>query len=628
MASSSAPTSPPIILVPTDNLTAINSGPAVTVKSLTESSKSVSFNELFYSNLDALKREAKALVTFHPSEWINAFRPNPKFPLFVLGDIDGFVALFMNNLATLLAVILSLKIVFEDDIIYGKIVPGVSLSMLWGNLYYVYMARKLAYKENRGDVCTMPYGINTPGAFAFVFGIIAPTYRACINGKSGRDRRSCEELAWYVALASNFTTGIILLVLCVVGEFIRKNTPGVALLSSISGIGFTYLALNEYLPVAASPIVSFLPFAIVMLGYFSGVKFGPVPVAFVALVVGTILGWSTQLNQAVDVRNATYIVKPYPLAFPITAMFSHIGEITPYLSTTIPTAISIAIGTIQCVESAKRAGDFYPTREAMFADGVGTLIASFFGSILGMTTFIGHPAFKKMGAKQAYSIANGIAFLPLCFFGINALLLSIIAIVSVNPIIIFIGLVICADTLAITPPRHYPAFLLGLMPIVADWAERTIIGGVSGAYTNFVTNDTTFDQNITAQISGFSYSGLLNFAGGSLLQCIFITAIFMYMIDRKFIHAAVWSLLAGFFAFFGLINAPGVGVLIKHTDDGWKFTVAYVMMAVLFGCFEFAQRHHWVKKPETEPDDLSSLEWAEWNRLRLLEEENANEGNV
>jgi AGZA family xanthine/uracil permease-like MFS transporter len=41
---------------------------------------------------------------------------------------------------------------------------SVSLSMLWGNFYYVYMARKLAYKENRGDICTMPYGINTPGA--------------------------------------------------------------------------------------------------------------------------------------------------------------------------------------------------------------------------------------------------------------------------------------------------------------------------------------------------------------------------------------------------------------------------------------------------------------------------------
>jgi AGZA family xanthine/uracil permease-like MFS transporter len=206
-----------------------------------------------------------------------------------------------------------------------------------------------------------------------------------------------------VAIASNFATGIILLLLCIFGEFIRRNTPGVALLSSISGIGFTYLALNEYLPVAASPIVSFLPFAIVMLGYFAGskyrkidflensfvfllVKFGPVPVAFVALVVGTILGWATSLNHAVDVRNATMVVKPYSLAFPLKEMFSHINEITPYLSTTIPTAISIAIGTIQCVESAKRAGDFYPTREAMFADGVGTLIASSFGSILGMTS--------------------------------------------------------------------------------------------------------------------------------------------------------------------------------------------------------------------------------------------------
>ena len=115
------------------------------------------------------------------------------------------------------------------------------------------------------------------------------------------------------------------------------------------------------------------------------VKFGPVPVAFVALVVGTILGWATSLNHPEDVRSAASVVKPYSLAFPMKEMFNHLNEITPYLSTTIPTAISIAIGTIQCVESAKRAGDFYPTREAMFADGLGTLVASVFGSILGMT---------------------------------------------------------------------------------------------------------------------------------------------------------------------------------------------------------------------------------------------------
>ncbi|CAF1212343.1 unnamed protein product [Adineta steineri] len=601
----------------TEHLLSINGGSAVTVRPTIQANSHVSFTEMMDSPYDQLKQEVKTLFTFHPKEWISAFRPNPKFPLFAVGDIDGFIALFVNNLSTLVAIILALKIVFNDELIYGKIIPGVSLSMLWGNLYYVYMARKLAYKENRGDVCTMPYGINTPGAFAFIFSIIVPTYFNCMRARD--DPHTCQNLAWHVALASNFMTGIILLVLCFVGEFIRRNTPSVALLSSISGIEFTYLALNEFLPVAASPIVSFIPFAIVILGYFAGVKFGPVPVAFVGLVVGTIFGWATSLNHGSDVKEAVAIIKRYPLVFPIQEMFAHIHEITSYLSTVIPTAILIAIGTIQCVESAKRAGDFYPTRESMFADGIGTLIGSFFGSILGMTTFIGHPAFKKMGAKQAYSIANGIAFLPICFFGIHALLLSVITIVSVNPIIIFIGLVICSETLAITPQRHYPAFLLGIMPIIADWTKGTIISGVSGAYRQFVVPDADFNRNVTAHIKTFSYRGLLNFSSGSVLQCIFLTAIFMNMIDRKFIRAAIWSILAAKFSFRGLINAPRFRNLKeKPDDDGWKFTVAYLMLAGFFGCFEFAQRRRWVKQPETEPDDLSSIEWAQWNRQRLL----------
>jgi hypothetical protein len=43
-----------------------------------------------------------------------------------------------------------------------------------------------------------------------------------------------------------------------------------------------------------------------------------------------------------------------------------------------------------------------------------------------------------MGAKQAYSIIHGLAYLPLCFLGITALLISIIAIVSINPIVVSI----------------------------------------------------------------------------------------------------------------------------------------------------------------------------------------------
>jgi AGZA family xanthine/uracil permease-like MFS transporter len=56
--------------------------------------------------------------------------------------------------------------------------------------------------------------------------------------------------------------------------------------------------------------------------------------------------------------------------------------------------------------------------------------------------YIGHPAFKKMGAKQAYSIIHGLVYLPLCFLGITALLISIIAIVSINPIVVSIFIII------------------------------------------------------------------------------------------------------------------------------------------------------------------------------------------
>jgi hypothetical protein len=41
-----------------------------------------------------------------------------------------------------------------------------------------------------------------------------------------------------------------------------------------------------------------------------------------------------------------------------------------------------------------------------------------------------------MGARQAYSIIHGLSYLPLCFLGINALLISVVAIVSINPLLV------------------------------------------------------------------------------------------------------------------------------------------------------------------------------------------------
>ena len=70
-----------------------------------------------------LKEQQKPLTSL-PKEWLKALQPIPKYPLFVKGDIDGFIVLFTNNLATLLAIILSAQPILGNDIVYGRMVPG------------------------------------------------------------------------------------------------------------------------------------------------------------------------------------------------------------------------------------------------------------------------------------------------------------------------------------------------------------------------------------------------------------------------------------------------------------------------------------------------------------------------
>ena len=70
------------------------------------------------------KEDKKTSMACHPKDWLSALKPNPNFPLFVKGDIDGFIVLFTSNLATLLAIILSALPILGSSIVYGRMVPG------------------------------------------------------------------------------------------------------------------------------------------------------------------------------------------------------------------------------------------------------------------------------------------------------------------------------------------------------------------------------------------------------------------------------------------------------------------------------------------------------------------------
>jgi len=122
-------------------------------------------------------------------------------PYMVKGDIDAFVSVFSNNMATMLVGAQILTPIIGSKAVFDHVVPGIAMSMVFGCVYYVIQAQLKSSKTGRVDLCAQPFGINTPGVFAFQASIIAPVYFA-----NGRDE-SAMKLAWHVGIVAKFCPG-------------------------------------------------------------------------------------------------------------------------------------------------------------------------------------------------------------------------------------------------------------------------------------------------------------------------------------------------------------------------------------------------------------------------------------
>ena len=96
--------------------------------------------------------------------------------ILVKGDLDGFLGLALDNVVQILIIIGLCQGVlgFDDQLVYGTILPGVAVSFLVGNLLDARAAHQLARATGRDDVCALPYGINTPIMIAYVFLVMKP----------------------------------------------------------------------------------------------------------------------------------------------------------------------------------------------------------------------------------------------------------------------------------------------------------------------------------------------------------------------------------------------------------------------------------------------------------------------
>src|SRR5208282_5523620 len=135
-----------------------------------------------------------------------------------------------------------------------------------------------------------------------------------------------------------------------------------------------------------------------------------------------------------------------------------------YLPLVLPFALLMVIGGINVAESARAAGDDYSTRDILLTEAVATLAAGLCGGVAQTTPYIGHPAYKRMGARAGYTLLTGVFVGLGGVFGYLSNLVELVPLSVLAPILVFISIDITAQAFEATPARHAAAVVFSFFP--------------------------------------------------------------------------------------------------------------------------------------------------------------------
>lgn len=505
---------------------------------------------------------------------------------FVRGDVDGLFGLFVDNLLQLMLINVFCRFAcgFDATLVTTRILPAAALSILFGNIFYTLQARKLMRLENRDNVTALPYGINTPSLFAYIFIVMAPVYQQTKD----------PDLAWKAGLFACMGSGVIECLGALVGDWLRRNTPRAALLSALGGIAITFIAMGFVFQIFASPMIAIIPMFIILVTYAAKIRmpFG-LPGGFVAVLVGIALAHILKLLGLPGFEPVTDQYN-FGVYLPIPAIPELVESLTGdnmqnfFFSIVLPMGLFNAIGSLQNLESAEAAGDHFATKPAMLTNGLGTIVAAAFGSPFPTTIYIGHPAWKAMGARAGYSLVNGIVIAIFCSIGAITLVLKFVPLEVTLGILLWIGMLIAAQCFQEVPKHHALAVVLGFIPSLAAWVLIVIETSLrAGGSTLFKAMD-GFKQN------NFFIEGVIALNQGFLLTSMCLAAIMAYISDRNFLKAACWCMTTSVLSLVGLIHAfelseSGVANVFGLTV-GLKYALPYFAVAIFLFALHFWSR--------------------------------------
>jgi AGZA family xanthine/uracil permease-like MFS transporter len=470
------------------------------------------------------------------------------------GDVNAFFGLMLDNVADLLLMVGLLAGVFHFPTTFALqyMIPGTAIGVLFGDLMFFMMALALARRTGRSDVTAMPLGLDTPSTIAMVLFVLGPAFLHARQDLA-YDETQAAIYTWHIGICSIFLSGIFKIGCAFVSGIVHRLVPRAGLLGSLTAIALVLISFLPLLDVLHYPLVGLVSLAIILTTLVARVQLPwRIPGALGALLVaGTIyylMAWTGLLTaEPIHFNPADGLL---PVGWLEAFRFEWcqaFREALHYLPIVIPFALATVVGGIDCTESAAAAGDEYDTRLVIGVEGFATLLAAVCGGVVQTTPYIGHPAYKAMGGRSAYTLATALFVGGAGLLGYFGYLYLVIPKAAIFPILIFIGLEITAQSFHATPTRHYAALALACVPAMAKLVmmfAASLLDQVGRTIDSLAPPLPEQLQTIQVLASGFIVTSLL---WGSGLAAI---------IDRRLRVAGVYFAVASVCSLFGVIHSP------------------------------------------------------------------------
>jgi len=486
--------------------------------------------------------------------------------LFVKGDINAFFGLMLDNVTNLVILtgILNGIFNFPMEIILKKMIPGTALGVMFGDLVYTWMAVKLAKKEGRDDITAMPLGLDTPSTVGIALTVLGPVY---LQTKD-------PNLTLYVGMGVLIIIGIVKVIFSFFGAWIQRVMPEAGLLGSIGGIGIALLGFFPLINVFKLPIVGITSLGIIIYAFFAKNRLPfKIPPVLAAVALGTILFYLLPMKGEVAVATST--IGFYPPILSLDFM-KGMSLAVNYLPIALPFGILTIIGGINVTESAKMAGDNYNTKHILLTDAISALIAGLFGGVAQTTPYIGHPAYKDMGARAGYTLATGLFIGIGAMFGVLGKVVELIPVAAVAPVLIFVGFEIAAQSIKVSK-KEIVAVLLAFIPSIANLVLiqiNTLLGYFGKTMADLSGDMLQSVQAITALGNGFILTAML---WGSAVS---------FLINKKinaFVIVMTSIITLTLFGLIHSVNSNGSIYLPDFASFGYSIRIAtgYLIFTVL-----------------------------------------------